>query len=71
VTARTASAGPTAASAGLGGAGLSQTLGTLRGTGLSVTGGQCVSAVQIDGNVRGPRVWRGRLVCPAGKRWGG
>jgi general secretion pathway protein D len=52
VTARTAPAGATAVSAGLGGAGLSQTLGTLRGTGLSVTGSQGVSAVQIDGNVR-------------------
>jgi len=53
VTARTtAASNPVAASSGVGSGSLSQTLSTLRGTGLSVVGGQGVSTVQLEGNVR-------------------
>jgi general secretion pathway protein D len=53
VTGRTPAApGPAAAVSGVGSGSLSQTLSTLRGTGLSVIGGQGVSTVQLQGNVR-------------------
>jgi general secretion pathway protein D len=53
VSARTSAAtNPAGASSGVGSGSLSQTLSTLRGTGLSVIGGQGVSTVQLDNNVR-------------------